>query len=88
MEKEETTPVPPPLLLLFLLCLFHSKRLCDEMVSVAKDIDCELFEGIYGWTQGPGYETRAEVLSAARLGEQEQWQSFQPNPRSQSTLTD
>ena len=45
-----------------------SKRLSDEVRAVAKDIGCDLFEGTYGWTQGPGYETRAEVLTAHRLG--------------------
>ena len=50
---------------IFWLC---SKRLSDEVRAVAKDIGCDLFEGTYGWTQGPGYETRAEVLTAHRLG--------------------
>lgn len=50
------------------LTSIYSKRLADIAHSVAKKFNIKLFEGVYGGTCGPTYETPSEVRAFSILG--------------------
>ena len=47
---------------------FISKRVADIAKTVAGELNIHLFEGVYGATSGPAYETPSEVVSFTKLG--------------------
>ena len=48
--------------------LIISTRIADIAKRVSKDLNIHLFEGVYGATSGPAYETPSEVISFTKMG--------------------
>lgn len=46
----------------------YDKKLLNQVKIIAQDCNINLREGVYAWTTGPSYETRAEINDILSLG--------------------